>query len=191
MIYVVKSENGEWKLKKAVNNHKNHTHTPRKSRYISMYRKDELDSHVRRKLFDDIDAGARFSQIHNRMALQKNDVQNMAITKKDLHNVVLKYKRLNLKDGDAKAILYYFTKMTEDNQNFFNMHMVDTYGSLKDFLWVDARSRASWEEFRDVVCFDATYLINKYEVPFANFVGVNHHGQSILLACALVSHEDT
>lgn len=38
------------------------------------------------------------------------------------------------------------------------------------------RSRAAWEDFGDVVCFDATYLTNEYELPFANFVGVNQHG---------------
>lgn len=51
-------------------------------------------------------------------------------------------------------------------------------------VWVDARSRAAYEEFNDLVCFDATYLTNDYEVAFANFVGVNHHEQSILLGCA-------
>ena len=30
-----------------------------------------------------------------------------------------------------------------------------------------------------------------YDTPFAPFVGVNHHGQSILLGCRLISHEDT
>ncbi|GFZ00874.1 hypothetical protein Acr_14g0005090 [Actinidia rufa] len=55
----------------------------------------------------------------------------------------------------------------------------------------DARSRAACKEFGDVVTFDTTYLVNKYDMPFAPFVGVNHHGQSILLGCGLISHEDT
>lgn len=38
-----------------------------------------------------------------------------------------------------------------------------------------------YESFGDVVTFDTTYLPNKYGMPFARFVGVNHHGQSILL----------
>jgi len=42
-----------------------------------------------------------------------------------------------------------------------------------------------------VVIFDTTYLTNKYEMPFAPFVGVNHHGQSILLEAALILSEDT
>ncbi|KAL2933133.1 Protein FAR1-RELATED SEQUENCE 8 [Bienertia sinuspersici] len=45
--------------------------------------------------------------------------------------------------------------------------------------------------FNDVVCFDTTYLTNQYELPFANFIGVNHHGQIILLRCALISYETT
>ena len=58
-------------------------------------------------------------------------------------------------------------------------------------MWVDARSRVAYQDFGDVVCFDSTYVTNNYELPFSNFVGVNHHGQTILLGCALVSHEDT
>lgn len=34
-------------------------------------------------------------------------------------------------------------------------------------------------------------LTNKYDMPFAPFVGVNHHGQSVLLGCGLLSSEDT
>ena len=71
MIYAVKSENGEGKLKKVVNNHKT-TPTPRKAHYITMYWKvRELDSHIRLKLFDDIEAEARVPEIHSSLALQK------------------------------------------------------------------------------------------------------------------------
>ncbi|KAF2322580.1 hypothetical protein GH714_019130 [Hevea brasiliensis] len=61
---------------------------------------------------------------------------------------------------------------------------------LSNVLWVHPRSRAAYEEFNDVVSFDTTYLVNRYKLPFATIVGVNHHGQSILLGCALISHED-
>ncbi|XP_022891883.1 protein FAR1-RELATED SEQUENCE 5-like [Olea europaea var. sylvestris] len=52
-------------------------------------------------------------------------------------------------------------------------------------------SRQAYKEFGDVVTFDTTYLTNKYDMSFAPFVGVNHHGQSTLLGCGLVSNEDT
>ncbi|KAH9768887.1 protein FAR1-RELATED SEQUENCE [Citrus sinensis] len=54
-----------------------------------------------------------------------------------------------------------------------------------------AIQRAAYKDFGDVVTFDTTYLTNKYDMPFAPFVGINHHGQSILLGCGLISHEDT
>nr|GEW14490.1 hypothetical protein [Tanacetum cinerariifolium] len=53
-----------------------------------------------------------------------------------------------------------------------------------------ARSRAAYESFGDVVTFDSTYLTNKYSMPFAPLVGVNHYGQSILFGCRLISGED-
>ncbi|KAI8530416.1 hypothetical protein RHMOL_Rhmol11G0056600 [Rhododendron molle] len=68
---------------------------------------------------------------------------------------------------------------------------LDDEGRLRNVFWADARSRAACKEFGDVVTFDTTYLVNKYDMPFAPFVSVNHHGQSILLGCGLISHEDT
>ncbi|XP_042965407.1 protein FAR1-RELATED SEQUENCE 5-like [Carya illinoinensis] len=55
----------------------------------------------------------------------------------------------------------------------------------------DPRSRAAYQYFGDVVTFDTTYLTNRYGMPFAPFVSVNHHGQSILLGAGLISSEDT
>jgi zinc finger SWIM domain-containing protein 3 len=49
------------------------------------------------------------------------------------------------------------------------------------FFWADARSRAAYEFFNDVITFDTTYLTNRYDMPFASFARVNHHGQSIIL----------
>lgn len=70
------------------------------------------------------------------------------------------------------------------------MHRLNEFENLKDVVWVDGRSSVAYEYFRDVGCFDGTYLTNDYILPFANFFGVNFHGQSILLGRALLSHED-
>ncbi|KAL2904402.1 Protein FAR1-RELATED SEQUENCE 8, partial [Bienertia sinuspersici] len=47
-----------------------------------------------------------------------------------------------------------------NSQNFFHLHRLDDDERLKDVMWVDARSRAAYIEFGDVVCFDSTYLTN-------------------------------
>ncbi|XP_039117870.1 uncharacterized protein LOC120253638 [Dioscorea cayenensis subsp. rotundata] len=56
---------------------------------------------------------------------------------------------------------------------------MDEEGRLKNVFWADARSIAAYEAFGDVISFDTTYLTNKYDMPFAPFVGVNHHGQTV------------
>lgn len=53
------------------------------------------------------------------------------------------------------------------------------------------RSRVASKEFGDVVTFDTIYLVNKYDIPFAPFIGVNYHRQSTLLGCGLISRENT
>ncbi|KAL2462187.1 Protein FAR1-RELATED SEQUENCE [Abeliophyllum distichum] len=51
--------------------------------------------------------------------------------------------------------------------------------------------REAYKEFGDAVTFDTTYLTNRYDILLAPFVGVNHHGQSTMLGCGLISNEDT
>ncbi|XP_072062173.1 protein FAR1-RELATED SEQUENCE 5-like [Arachis hypogaea] len=60
----------------------------------------------------------------------------------------------------------------------------------REAFWADARSMAAFEYFGDVVSFDTTYNTNRYNLVLGSFVGVNHHGQSTLLGCALMNNED-
>lgn len=62
---------------------------------------------------------------------------------------------------------------------------------LKNIFWGDKKYRQSYREFGDTVSFDTTYLMNKCDMSFVPFVGVNHHGQLTLLSCGLLSNEDT
>ncbi|XP_038717241.1 protein FAR-RED IMPAIRED RESPONSE 1-like [Tripterygium wilfordii] len=70
----------------------------------------------------------------------------------------------------------------------YNSFVIGVDGNV---FWADLCSRAAYHEFGDVVTFDTTYLTNKYDMSFAPFVSVNHHGHSILLGCDLISSEDT
>ena len=62
-------------------------------------------------------------------------------------------------------------------------------GRLNNVFRANARSRFAYKYFIDVVSFDITYLVNKWDMPFAPFIGVNHHVHSMLLECALLSEE--
>ncbi|XP_073223413.1 protein FAR1-RELATED SEQUENCE 6-like [Cicer arietinum] len=81
--------------------------------------------------------------------------------------------------------------MRKQNSDFLYDIDLDDDFHVRNVFWADARSRATYEYFGDVVTFDTTYLTNKYGMPFVVFVGVNHHGQSTLLGCGMLSGEDT
>ena len=81
--------------------------------------------------------------------------------------------------------------MQAENDGFFFSLDLDEEDRLKIVFWADPRSRAAYKDLGDIVTFDTTYLTNKYDMSFALFVRVNHHSQSILLECGLISHEHT
>ncbi|XP_021836695.2 protein FAR-RED IMPAIRED RESPONSE 1-like [Spinacia oleracea] len=194
-VHVFASVNklGEWVIRRAVMVHENHYLTPSKSRTIAYNRKKFLreNPHVLTQANVCSKSGMSVAQTYNLVAVQRNGRGRMPFLRKDLNDVVAKERKARTSGGDAKAMFDYFKKMKADNFDFFHMYRQGANGMLQDVLWVDARSRAAYEEFGDVVCFDSTYLTDKYKMPFANFVGVNHHGQSILLGCALVSYENS
>ncbi|KNA10251.1 hypothetical protein SOVF_146230 isoform A [Spinacia oleracea] len=191
-VFASVNEIGQWVIRRSVMGHANHYPNPSKSRTIASFRKKffEDNPHVGREFEVCRKSGLRTNQVYNLMSTRRNGKAHMPFSEKDIHDYLAKRKKEKKKGGDARAMFTYFEKMKEDNPDFFHVFRQADDGRLQDVLWVDARSRAAYEEFGDVVCFDTTYLTNQYRMPFANFVGVNHHGQSILLGCALVSCEN-
>ncbi|XP_021736782.1 protein FAR1-RELATED SEQUENCE 8-like [Chenopodium quinoa] len=166
-----------------------HTHKldPAMAKLVKEYRMKKMTSTVRKRLNNYFEVGLPVTKIRGCLGTENENLPNV----KDMQHEVYKKRRSKMAGGDANAMMEYFDYMQADNHNFFHVHRLDEEGRLKDVLWVDARSIAAYEDFGDVVCFDATYLTNEYELPFCNFVGVNHHGQSLLLGCALISREDS
>jgi len=109
----------------------------------------------------------------------------------DVRNYIVQQRQVLVKDDDWQALFNHFSRLRELNKDFFCEINFDKENIITNVFWADSRSRAACVDFGDVVSFDTTYLTNKYDMPFAPFVGVNHHGQSILLGCGLLSSEDT
>ncbi|KAL4322138.1 hypothetical protein AHAS_Ahas14G0180500 [Arachis hypogaea] len=59
--------------------------------------------------------------------------------------------------------------MQEQNRNFFYKVKLDEQHHIKHAFWVDARSRAAYEYFSNVVSFDMTYLTNRYDTTIIYF----------------------
>ncbi|XP_028077431.1 protein FAR1-RELATED SEQUENCE 6-like isoform X1 [Camellia sinensis] len=180
--------NDRWVLNSFVLDH-NHELSPGKCKFYKCNK--ILQPHVkgRLELNDGIDSG--MNKNSNSIVREAGGHENMPILEKDCKKFVKKTGHLRLGEGDATAMHDYFLKMQVDNSDFFYAMDFNEKGRLRNVFWADARSRAAFKEFGDVVTFDTTCLVNKYDLPFAHFVGVNHHGQLMLLGCALISHEDT
>jgi hypothetical protein len=180
-------KDGEWCLT-TVEVHHNHALSPNKARFFRCYRR--IDHIVKRKHeLNDID-GIGVSKNFNSLVVEGEGYENLPFIESDYHNFINKARHLQLGKGGAGVLHDYFTRMREMNDGFYAMMDLDDDSRLRNVFWADARSRAAYEYFGDVVTFNTTYLTNIYRMPFALFVGVNHHGQSILLGAGLLSGED-
>ncbi|KAF5453291.1 hypothetical protein F2P56_028203 [Juglans regia] len=182
------NKNGIWVFTTVENAHNHSTLSPKKSRLLRSHKC--VDEYSQRML--DLNDRASIRMNKNYCALvEARGFENFEFQEKDCRNFIDKARHLRLGKGDGEALNEYFQRMREMNDGFVSVMDVDDDGRLRNVFWADARSRAAYEDFGDVVTFDTTYLTNRYGMPFAPFVGVNHHGQSILLGVGLLSNEDT
>ncbi|XBI53195.1 hypothetical protein VPH35_035463 [Triticum aestivum] len=167
----------------------NHAISPSKARFLRCHKK--LDLHAKRRLELNDQAGIRLNKKIGSLIMEAGGYGNLEFGEKECRNYLQETRRLKLGAGDAHVVYQYFLRMQSKDPDFFHLMDVDKDGRLRNVFWADARSRAAYESYCDVITFDTTYLTNKYSMPFAPFVGVNHHGESVLLGCGLLSNEDT
>ncbi|XP_042941235.1 protein FAR-RED IMPAIRED RESPONSE 1-like [Carya illinoinensis] len=172
-----------------VHNTHNHGLSPQKSQFFRCNR--EVSEAVKRVLDTNDLAGIRMNKSFGSLVVGAGGFENLPFLKKDYRNYIDKARYLRLGAGGAGALRDYFARMQYKNPGFFALMDLDDDGRLKNVFWADPRSRAAYQDFGDVVTFDTTYLTNRYGMPFAPFVGVNHHRQSILFGAGLISSEDT
>ncbi|KAH9730204.1 protein FAR1-RELATED SEQUENCE [Citrus sinensis] len=181
-------DNGKWTIQSLNLEHNHVLLTPTKSKYFRCNR--SLNTYAKKKLDVNDRAGIRLCKNYQSLVTEVGGHENVTFIERDCRNHVQKERRLRLGDGDAAALQNYFMKVqVEDNRFYFSMQ-VDDERRLKNIFWAELRNMEAYKEFGDVVTFDTTYLTNKYDMPFAPFVGVNHHEHSILFGCRLILHED-
>ncbi|VVB12337.1 unnamed protein product [Arabis nemorensis] len=100
-------------------------------------------------------------------------------------------KVLALEDGDVERLLKFFTDMQVENPFFFYSIDLSEEQSLRNVFWVDAKGRLDYTCFCDVVSIDTTFIKNEYKLPLVAFIGVNHHGQFLLLGSGLLLADES
>jgi hypothetical protein len=181
-------EDGTWYFSKVVLEHNHHV-SPRKVRFLRCFK--NINDAAKRRLDLNDRTGIRLNKNFNSLVVEMGGFENVPFGEKDCRNFIVKAREFRLGKGGGQALCDYFRRMQDMNDNFYYVMDMDDDARLRNVFWADARSRAAYEYFGDVITFDTTYLTNRYDMPFAPFVGVNHHGQSILFGAGLLSNEDT
>ncbi|XP_016206707.1 protein FAR1-RELATED SEQUENCE 5-like [Arachis ipaensis] len=138
-----------------------HSHPCSTKQPVHYYEYRELTMHAKYVIEDNDEAGIWPNKTYFALENEVGGLSNLGYSEKDVRNYITSNLCLD----------------------------VDAANKFRSVLWIDARCRASYDYYEDVILFDTTYSRNKYGLPFASLVGVNHNGKSIMLGCALLGNE--
>lgn len=96
-----------------------------------------------------------------------------------------------LEPNYAQSLLEYLKNKQLDNPSFFYAVQLNDDGRIANFFWTDGQAVVDYACFGDAVSFDTTFERSRFEMPFAPFVGTNHHKQTIVFGAALLYDESS
>lgn len=183
----VTKDDEKWVVSKFVTEHNHELCSPKS---ILLLRGNRGITRAQKNLIDVLnDAGVPPRKIVSVLE-QENGVHNqIGCMTMDVQNYLGNKRRKLLKDGDAQRMYNYFRTCQSKCLGFVYAIQVDQNNCMGNCFWADTRSWLACQYFGDVVTFDATYLTNRYSMPFVSFTGVNHQHQLIRFGCALLFNE--
>ncbi|XP_077233631.1 protein FAR-RED IMPAIRED RESPONSE 1-like isoform X2 [Tasmannia lanceolata] len=178
MLKAKRIASGRWAIVNFVKEH-NHELDPQNSRFFRSHGWKSPRYELQRKR----------KKMASMLGKQSDGSGNVLSTKKDIRNNINEERGKLLAAGDPQAIHEHFMQMRHLDPSLFYEMELDEDQRLKNLFWADGKSKMAYTHFGDVVSFDTAYLTKKYHLPLATFIGVNQHGQSMLLGCALITKE--
>ncbi|KAL2512891.1 Protein FAR1-RELATED SEQUENCE 5 [Abeliophyllum distichum] len=188
-LAVVKQQTGQlWVVNKFVEEHNHALTTPSRVHLLRSHRHVSATKKALTQQF--AEANIPTCQQIRLLELDSGGPSSVGCVERDLRNHERNIRE-EQRGHDAETLIEYFTFEKEKSPNFYFDYEVDSENKFVRCIWADSESRRSYSCFGDAVVFDTTYNTNKYSMIFAPFVGVNHHGQTIVFACGLLSDEST
>jgi hypothetical protein len=86
-------------------------------------------------------------------------------------------------------VLEWFKTKKNENPGFYQSIDLGPGNKVRSLFWSDARARLYYDICGDCISFDTTFLTNRYNLPFAPFVGILPHGRTYLFGCAFMKNE--
>ncbi|XP_059668508.1 protein FAR1-RELATED SEQUENCE 5-like [Cornus florida] len=94
-----------------------------------------------------------------------------------------------MNEVEANCLLDYLHRRQLEDPSFYYAVQFDINNHLTNIFWADTQMMVDYVHFGDVIFFDTTYRTSKNSQPFAPFVGVNHHIQTVFFGAALLYDE--
>ncbi|XP_041001639.1 protein FAR1-RELATED SEQUENCE 5-like [Juglans microcarpa x Juglans regia] len=186
-IMGIKKDGEKWIVNKFVVGHNHILLTPRSTSFLRGHRGV---TKVQKKFIMTLnESGVPTRKIMSVLSKDSGGEFNVGCIGKDVENYLGTKRRKIFEEEDAQRLYSYFLDRQLKEPGFVFFMQVDKDGCMRSCFWVDARSRATYQYFGDVVTFDATYLTNIYKMSFVPFSRVNHHHQTIMFGCALLINE--
>ncbi|XP_059310744.1 protein FAR1-RELATED SEQUENCE 6-like [Lycium ferocissimum] len=179
-------DGSSWRVTRVESEH-NHVLDARLSRFMPSHR--EMSRRLKRQLVAHDIAGLRPSKSIRVLEVEAGGPENLGCTPKDLQNYILRERRLRTLSTVEASNKRFFDMQIKDREFFYAVDHNNS-GRRRNCVWFHTHSKYAYLEFCDMICFDTTYLVNQWHMPFASFIRVNQHRQSILLGCALITSED-
>ncbi|PHU20997.1 Protein FAR1-RELATED SEQUENCE 5 [Capsicum chinense] len=178
-----KQASGKWAVSKFVKEH-NHDLVPPDQ--VHLIRSHRHISGPARSLIDTLQAaGLGATGVMSVLIKQSGGISNVGFTKADCQNYMNQSRQRTLGSSAQYIFDNLKQKQAEDPDFFYAVQG----GSSGNIFWADSTSRRNYSYFGDTVTFDTAYRTHRYRVPFAPFIGVNHHCQPVLFGCALLLNE--
>jgi hypothetical protein len=107
----------------------------------------------------------------------------------DLYNFIAREKKEKIERSDVDYVMNYMAARKDENPEFYFDFSVDDECRLQNMFWSDSQPQLDYGVFGDVVVFDSTYRVNRYNLPFVPFIGVGHHHTTVVFGCGILSDE--
>ncbi|XP_020250033.1 protein FAR1-RELATED SEQUENCE 5-like [Asparagus officinalis] len=167
-----------------------HNHQPAPPSTTHMLRSQRIVTEIQGSEPDlSDDSGTTPKSQNEPSARQVGGLRNVNFLPVDYQNFLRTKRMKAMQMGDAGAILKYLQSMQLNNSSFFYGIQVDEDDKMTNIFWADAKSVRDFKSFGDVVCLDTTFRIHGYGRPFALFLGVNHHKQTVIFGATLIYDE--
>ncbi|KAL4282845.1 hypothetical protein GQ457_16G015180 [Hibiscus cannabinus] len=180
-------EDNIWTVTRFISEHNHELATPSKRHLLRSAR--SLLTAKANVISSMVSAGIRPTDVYSYISKEACGSENVGFTKRDCYNYLNKQKMMIIEAGDGQSLLNHFKMRANEDPMFFYTIQVDQENRMTNFFWRDGISRIDYDYFGDIVVFDTTYRTNRYNLVCAPFVGINHHRQTIMFACAFLLDE--